>query len=81
MSGKDTESEGAELEDLESNDSDYDPNEASSDEEAKVLPSERARKQALEMLNQANEHERIVQSCKRQLPVRSNQGPRAYLEI
>ena len=65
MSGKDTESEGAELEDLESNDSDYDPNEASSDEEAEVLSSKITRKQALEPLNQANECKKIAQSCKR----------------
>ena len=58
----------AKSEDLESDDSNYDLNEASSDEEAEVLTSERARKQALETLKQANERERIAQIHERQLP-------------
>ena len=58
MSGDDTESQIAESEESES-DSDYDPNEDPTDEEAEILPSERARKQALETLKKANERKRM----------------------
>ena len=40
-------------------DSDYGPDEDPSNEETEALPSKRARKQALDMLKKANEHERI----------------------